>query len=91
MRSQAFTQFRVSPMAHQTIHCLLCALWAFWTDLHGIAPNTYVQFCQRLKALMPETPPDGGDMTIYMQDVVTWVQNTMPIVRYPCRDQQPTT
>ncbi|KAI1783513.1 hypothetical protein LXA43DRAFT_1132082 [Ganoderma leucocontextum] len=77
LRSRAFARFHVSPTAHDTILTILCALWAFWSDLNGIPPGAYTRFCARLVALMPQTRPDGGDMTADMSGFITWVRDEL--------------
>ena len=74
--------FNVSIRACKTIDTILRALWAFWSDLKGIPPHAYTDFCARLKALMPGRRADGGDVTIGegMQAFITWVKKTLPAV-----------
>ncbi|PIL34322.1 hypothetical protein GSI_03097 [Ganoderma sinense ZZ0214-1] len=74
LHSRAFHRFRVSSTAHITIQTILGALWAFWSDIHGIKPTAYKEFCERLRALMPLTEPEAEDMTDRLQDFIAWVE-----------------
>ena len=79
-KSAAFAHFNLSAVAEDTIATILSALWAFWSDLHGIPVDSYPQFCARLKELMPSRLPDGGDVTEQMADFVRWVKDSVGAV-----------